>query len=188
MAKKDPQEIVNQYAAFEVSRRLKVEQRRERRLILFAAVTAFYITVVIFLFSQGNIGLIFPTSSRVFTTQLGNLSVKQAALDQRVKAIEKNVANTTGTVTLNTLTARVNNVDADVQNIKETILDDPDKAITARLLREKQDEVNRNLADMKANVNQLAGQIDKIFWTIIIVPLLGLMGYVFREIWRKFHG
>lgn len=87
------------------------------------------------------------------------------------------------------LLARIEKLEIKQRAIETTVLEDPEKALTARLLREKQSNLEQQVKELKEDNAKLDSKIDQFISTIITVPIIGfalaLLSIVIVWVWRK---
>ncbi|MBI2888453.1 MAG: hypothetical protein HYY10_00855 [Candidatus Liptonbacteria bacterium] len=157
-----------------------LKEKRQRKLIIISLISVAYSVFVLIVFGSNKFFSLeffdFGTSNKKITI----LEQNQERLDRKLENLTQTL-NSAKSPESYVLFSKLEKNEGDIKNLQQSILEDPDKALTSRLLREKQENLNKNFDDVKSNVAQLGGQIDRIFWTIIIVPLLGLIGLAFKE-------
>lgn len=87
---------------------------------------------------------------------------------------------------------RLSRLESQYTGVSESLLDDGDKVITAKLLREKQVSLEKDIQELNEDINQVNSRYDSLLSTVFTVPLVGfiiaistsLVMYVWNRIQR----
>ena len=188
----DPQEVVKQFNTYlkykeDVKRKKQVQKSR-----LILAATIFY-TLIAGIITSGLMskeGFIYGLFSERRNSEeqrkmeyLESEIVKiNDSVDRLDKLFEENSKNTD----LAVISTRLGSVEEKQSNIEQTILMDPDKAITTRLLRDKQEVLNNELTETKNALIRLNDKLDNFIIGVFATPLLvGLIGWGLKYIFTR---
>ncbi len=84
---------------------------------------------------------------------------------------------------LSVLNSKLDNLFSNINALNETILEKPDTAITAKLLREKQANLDQKIDSIAANQQRLENKVDGFLSNLIAVPFFAaLAGFIFTTI------
>lgn len=122
-----------------------------------------------------------PKQSQEQTPSDYNGQIK--SLSTRIKVLES-ASSKSGDVSINSLRENVDMLSGQVEAVNQTILENPDKAITSRLIREEQKNLNMQIQELKAENQTTRQYLVTMIVAILSLPLLtGLIGNA--DIWYK---
>lgn len=164
----------NSFAHFNADYRLKKQQQRQ---ILIAAIIAIYIFVIagfLILSRNGSGTLLWP-----FAT--GDLS-EITKLESRILGLEKDFKESEiATTTSSPSEMALRRLNQRMSSLEETISLNPEKALTAVLLRERQKNIEDDFIELRNAQVRLDAKVDNFFITVlvgpIIVAILGLIAW-----------
>lgn len=162
----------------------------------------YVITTVLLVYSTA-VFLLLNVWSGLDTTSFKNLSFSRSQIkdiEEKINLLQKSdlqlntsllmindiltTSPTSSSVAL--LDKRIDEIKEKQQNIEQTILLDADKAITARLIREKQDSLNSQMTELKSAYGKLDDKFNTIIYTIIFGPImLTVLGFAINHIYKK---
>jgi hypothetical protein len=95
----------------------------------------------------------------------------KAEVDGLKKSL-KQISAQDGDIAIN---ARLKTIEGQVDSLSSTILVDADKAVTSRLLREKQLNLERKLDDIEASNQSLRQDVTNLVMLVFAVPFIGVV-------------
>lgn len=161
-------------------REKEIDKNKRKKLFLTVA-TLFTYLIAVTLFSLQNKDLnllsFFNNKDKIKTI---------TELDQRIGMVESKFDNlgiaTSTNPSYAILASKIIAIENKNSYLYQTILSNPDSAITPKLLREEQDNVNEKVADLKSQVEKTNNLLSGIFITI----LLAILGYIVKQIWEAY--
>jgi len=100
---------------------------------------------------------------------------KISSLDQGYNSIQKELAISATDSASRNMLIRLANIETKQDALSQTILVDADKALTARLLREKQQDLEARFAQVQSNQSELNNKIDNIVTATVVIPIGGVV-------------
>lgn len=167
-------------------KRLQDEQLRInklRRQTTLVLVSVAYLFFVLVMFSS-------------FRTQTFNLFGVGSAETNRLKEIENNILilqkeNETLQNTLNNvnkdsisysfLNNKISKLEVSQNALYDSVLLKPEDVVTAKLLTEKLNLQSEQLQALKGDFRRVSDLLTQIMWTVVILPILGILGFFIRE-------
>lgn len=108
-----------------------------------------------------------------FAADYTDLKKSNEDLKKRVSNLEAVIAKSPEDINLSQLETRVGTLEKESKNIADTILEDPDRAISTRLLREKQVAMDDAIKSAQlANVS-VNSRLDGFLMTLVAAPIIG---------------
>jgi hypothetical protein len=107
-----------------------------------------------------------------FATDYTELRQSNDELKKKLTEIEASLEKDPGNVEVSRLEARIDALETRSQNIADTIMDDPDRAITTRLIREKQIALDENIKATQAATAALNDRLDNFLMTLVAGPII----------------
>ncbi len=92
-------------------------------------------------------------------------------LNTRITSLENLIKNSSASSETNLIAVRVGLLEENQKNLNETVGYDLDKALTAKLLREKQIVIENKISQLEKGQDGINGRMD----SIIIIPLVGFV-------------
>jgi len=145
--------------------------KRYHRLIPLLAII--YTVVILMFFLLQNYSSFSLFKSRTdfdfseLTLQLQETEANFSSLEEGIKTILESPDNL--------LALRVTQLEENQESLIETISFDVDKAITARLLQEKQKVIEAEISRLSENQDAVNARIDTLITTLVAVPLIGFI-------------
>ncbi len=145
-------------------------------LSLVAVITGLGTAFAAFLLTS-NFNLINVGNSDL-TKEINTLNQMQIQLintDKKLKDISTVIEKRPDDLNLINFDSRITRLENQTNAISSTILQDPEKAITASLLRKKQIETESTLIEIKDSEAKINQRIDNITLTVVAIPLIGFV-------------
>jgi len=163
----------------------KRKKRAERRAILIAGVTLFYsliaIIAVFFFLDSDRFSIIDKfTKDSSQQQQLSKFEKSLSLLSENMATFQEFLDQSSQINNTAVLITRLDQLESQQGAIAESILADPDKALTTRLLRDKQENVEEDLNEIKEAQIRLESQFDNFVLFVFLAPILtALVGFFF---------
>lgn len=162
---------------------LEVQDQNIRKEKTKAILSSFVFLIVvllsgIFLIKDPSLLKIFPDKEQ---SQMVELSSRVDKLNGDLEKISS-ALNAQKNPSYIYLDSRVQNLEEKNSYLYQTILKDPDSAITPKILQNEQDSINEKITDLKAQVTKTNSQLSTIFITLV----LGIICYIGRQIWETY--
>jgi predicted PurR-regulated permease PerM len=115
-------------------------------------------------------------------------SLSLSELQEKIKNDEKRILNLEKSFTENKnnsyvyLNSKITSIEQKNQYLYDTILKDPDAAITPVLLRKEQENINRKIDDLRGRVDTTNNWLAGILGTLIVSLLI----FMIKQIWESF--
>lgn len=173
------------YASFLSSNEEYRYKKQQRRLIFLTFSLIIYLVFVLgFLFIFRNNASLLFWPLRIFEQDQNiGLEVRVGVLEEKIKELRSSLA-TSSTENIN-----INDLNNRIGSIEETIELNPEKALTAVLLREKQKNLDENFVDLRNAQVRLESKVDGFVTTVLVTPivaaLLGLLGWFLKNLYSK---
>jgi len=113
-----------------------------------------------------------PISKEPLPSSITQLESQVQQLIQENKNLRDSVKYSSNSADVKIIDVRVTRLETQENALSQTILEDPDKALTARYLRDKQQSLEATVNDIKTNQAKINERIDGIVTTLIAVPLV----------------
>jgi len=163
-------------------------KRRQRKLIIMIIVLLFYFfgaLVALFFFKNDYDLLSWPLSAQPQNQQINDLQARTENLEKEIGSFQKIFASSVNSnMAIGYLNSQFDKLDKKQTALEESISLDPEKALTAALLREKQKNLEDNFAQLRDAQNKLDSKLDTFITTVILAPimvaLLGLLGWFLK--------
>lgn len=148
------------------------QSKNYRKLILLIVYVYMLIIMVFFLIRDNSFSSLFSLKSEPDTSkvevQVETLKLKLIDLENSIKT----ASNTSDTQSVN---IRINQLEEGQKNIADSIDLDINKALTARLLQEKQKTIEGEISLLHDSQNDLDKRIDGLVTTLVAIPLGGFI-------------
>ena len=113
--------------------------------------------------------------------QMNNIQTRLDTLDEEIKNLKGSLSTTTADDN------SVNYLKTRISALEDTISLDPEKALTAVLLREKQKNLEDNLSELRSEQSRLESKVDNLMITVLIGPVIaGFLGLLIWFIQKRF--
>jgi len=173
--KKDFTVYLEQREAFK-----KAKQDRRRNLLSMLALVYSIVAVLVVMYIKNESFRGILTNDDNQIERLTKTEQDIISLNQAMEDI-KNTLDDSKYPSLSLLETKISNIEKKQNIIEETILDDADKALTARLLLDQQEVLKEDIYELKGSQIRLNSKIDNILITVLIIPLLGLLFWIARQ-------
>lgn len=110
---------------------------------------------------------ILPDAKKDITT------AQVARMESDINSLKKSLDELSKAEIDSATAVKIDSLENSVSNISATILEDPDKALTARLLREKQINLEASVKDLKAETETTRQWFISLIFAILAAPLVG---------------
>lgn len=180
--------ITDYYKYFDLEESLKKE-KRQRRLIFISIAAVFYsiisIAIIITFLQKEDFSLFDGKFDKEQITRLTQIEEDLGILNQELNDLKQDLSKDGKDIHLIDLEAKIRDFERKQKTIEETILYDIDKALTTRLLQEKQSLLKEDVNELKGLHVKLNNKMDSILITILAIPLvtfvLGLTGWWIKQ-------
>lgn len=172
--------------------RIEIKSRNLFQLtgVLTAVFTLLFSSYLLFSTVAGNDDLLFSFSTNrqnELSRELSLLKSQTAEMQEAINTLQKQLdviknqpSENRDITTINIELARL---DSNLSSLNDTILEKPDTAITAKLLREKQNAIDQKLLDITISQQRLEDRTDNFLSNLIAVPVYAaIAGLVFTVI------
>jgi len=162
----------------------KEKLRKQSKLALLAFG---YLAIVFLTFSSFGLGFLLPSNfdfSNKFSveTEVKSLKTEITKLKEENVNLKNSISEMSATGTTNAvIEARVTSVEANQQRIYDSLILNPEDVVTARLLTEKLVLQDEKIISVNDNLRRIDDTLSKIMWSVIILPLLGILGLLFKD-------
>ncbi|MFA5894196.1 MAG: hypothetical protein WC851_00295 [Candidatus Shapirobacteria bacterium] len=120
--------------------------------------------------------ILFPTSTTLNDiSKISKLEDSVKKLSTAVESINNNLIKDPTNTDLKKISIRMSGLESSQEALTETILENPDKALTSKLIREKQIMVENGVAEIKSNLSKLNDRLDNIVTALVAIPLGGFV-------------
>lgn len=154
----------------------KLQDKNTKRLISALLVFVIYVLFVSVYLIQGNVLSLFPSFDRRDNEKFEQLNFQLEKIETRLNGLENATSTDLSNYNLDT---RIANIEEKNSYLYKTILDDPDSAITPKILREEQENLNEKFQDLKKQVSAT----NNILSGILVTLLLAILGYIAKQAW-----
>ncbi|MES2416112.1 MAG: hypothetical protein V4504_00195 [Patescibacteria group bacterium] len=109
-------------------------------------------------------------------------------INNRVEKINTNVENLSSSLVNNKdlsfvyLNSKIQEIQQKNSYLYETILANPDSAITPKILKQEQDTINDKIIDLKAQINKT----NSLLSTILVALLVGIICFIGKQVWETY--
>ncbi len=164
---------------------MRSKKTRKQTLLLSAAIL--YILIILAL-------------STFLRPQTYNFLRRDSSVDLRVEILEKQMLSLgnesesmkkilieggSDQLSYGFLKNKITELENSQKSLYESVLLKPEDVVTAQLLTEKLNLQNEQLTSLKDDFRRLNESLDHIMWAVIILPLLGIFGFLFKEKFLK---
>lgn len=173
---KDYKSLLN----FEKEYRFKKQQRK---LMFVSIIFVFYLlmalTLLLFFRNKASSILFWPLNT-VESQRIESLENRLQNLEKDIENVQLTFSSTTnGNSSLSYINSQIHNLNTRQESIEQSINLDPEKALTATLLREKQKNLENNFIEIKNSQAKLESKFDNFITTIILGPLItAILGFI----------
>lgn len=140
---------------------------------ILPVVTIYMLMILSFLLVKNGFNLSFFSSNP--ESNLKTLQNQVATIEQNLSNLEDSIKATTNSPDTKNLNIRINQLEERQNNIINSIDLDINKALTARLLQEKQKTIDAEISQLQNSQNDLNKRIDGLITTVVAVPLGGVV-------------
>lgn len=172
-------------------------KRQQRKLRLMVNITLIYVGVTFLTLGFLKIKDSFFVTDGTWDFQTVTAS-RIIHLEDKLKEIEMNLALITGSgansnFELNQIKFSIQNQQSELNDIKATIIGNYDQALTPRLLRDKQANIEADLDSLKIAQTKLNEKFDDFMVRIFTAPLIGagmtliigLITWLYQKLWSS---
>ncbi len=155
-----------------------VDKARNKKLTMSLLFTVVYSVVAFLIFSSSSfidLGSTSGAEQKYITEQIAKL---QNNNDTLRALFEKAFATSTRPTALE---LKVLQLEENQKNLTDSLLLNSEDIITARLLTEKLNLQNEKIDSLQDDIRGLDDSYSKVMWSIIILPLLGFFGLLFKD-------
>lgn len=174
---------------FEVKRlqddfREKEKLQKQAKLAFFAFI---YLCAVFFTFSSYGFGFLSPVISGIASKplaeiKLNNLESEIKKLKEENQEIHNMLSEISGSSTSSILIEqKLQKIQNDQNKLYESLLLNPEDVVTARLLTDKLSLQDEKITALNDSLKRVDDTLSKIMWSVIILPLLGILGLLFKD-------
>ncbi len=163
------------------------EKEKLRKQAKLALLAFGYLVLVFFTFSSFGLGFLLPStfdfSNKLSVeTELKSLKTEIIKLKEENVDLKNSISEMSATSTTNAvIEARMANVEADQQKLYDSLILNPEDVVTARLLTEKLLLQDEKIISVNDSLRRIDDTLSKIMWSVIILPLLGILGLLFKD-------
>ncbi len=151
------------------------KERRKRKQLLYISATSVYAVLfsVFFAFTY-----VTDLSNFFVGNPVGDVDKKLEELERKNKEVREKLDSLdksfNGNVDLSEylLSKRIDKVESEQRVIQETILFDTDKAITSRILRDRQDVIQKDIDEINSAYIRLNDKLDNFILAVFIIPIV----------------
>jgi len=152
---------------------------KEIIVIIFTLIFIILSTILIS-FASSRTKTILPSflnndSNSIALSKISELENNLKKNNEQILAIKNNLSTTSDNINIKNISIRLNEIENTQNAMSETILEDADKVITTKLLREKQKEIENNISEIKVSVLKLNDRLDSLVTTLVAIPLIGFI-------------
>lgn len=160
-------------------------KKRQQKLVFGSIFLVGYIIVafsILFMFKDNTTVLFWPFEKPVDSNQLDDLQKQVLTLSKETEDVKIALASPQNN-------ASVKYLDNRLSALEQSISLNPEKALTAVLLREKQKNLEENFSELRSEQARLDSKVDNFFITVIIAPvavaILGFLGWFIKGRFKK---
>lgn len=157
---------------YEVARRRKFQDSLRLFVLVYGVIVIGL--AITFLLTKTNFSSRFFSSNDSSDAKIAILQAEINDQSESINKLQKSLDDKSQTDN-SALAARVDNVSSRVDALESTVLIDPDKALTARLLREKQTTLEGSVKDLKSEIGEMRQASMNLVVAVVGVPLAGLL-------------
>ncbi len=146
--------------------------KKQQQKLIFATILAiiYLILSLGFLFTfRNNTSLLLWPFKVSDSDKISNLQNQINSLNNQVSELKTNISTSTTEV------VSTKKLDARLTALEESISLDPEKAVTAILIREQQKNLTENFKELKDSQVRLSDKVDSFITSVIIVPIIGFL-------------
>ena len=147
--------------------------RRQQQKLVFGtmllAVYLLFVLGVLSLFRNNTAFLLWP-----FMPSGSSDSQQLSKLQEQISSLQSEVAKLS-TATSTPKSANIGKLDARMEALEESINLDPEKALTAGLIREQQKNLEANFAELRDAQTRLEDKFGNFVTTVLITPIVGAL-------------
>jgi hypothetical protein len=157
------------YKAFlKVSEELH-QKKQQKKLIWKVALLLVYLSfsfIYLFLFRNNPSIIFWPVKTSSSEQEISDIQLQIDSLKKEISNLRSVYSSSSDNVTIKMLEKRIG-------GLEDAIFLDPEKALTAVLLREKQKNLETNFSELRNTQSRIEGKLDSFITTVIFVPLFG---------------
>lgn len=174
-------------ARLENEYRYKNQQRRLRILTVFAAFYSLLSVMVLLWFKNRPNILFWPINIESQSQEVENLRRDIESVKQETTILKSAISSSTGRdIPINYLNLQLDRLDNREKALEESISLDPEKALTAGLLREKQKNLEANLLELRGAHSKIDSKLDNFITTVLIAPIVtAIFGFLIWLLQKK---
>lgn len=190
IADKTEEDILRQFLSYSSFREKLTRQKQTQKYILMIGALLVYSGFIAIYFLNENKGIdIFSLNSK---SEINKLEDKISVVEKEVELInqksdnlEKSIASQNpkdaGFFAVN---SRLVEIEKKQSSLYQAIDSDPEKALTVRLIQERQDALKEEVGEVKVTYTNLSNKVDNIIMFIIAVPIIsGIFGIAFKYLY-----
>lgn len=155
------------YASF-VRSNAEFRYRKQQQKLIFATILlSVYLVFALgflFIFRNNSPFLLWPFQSSN-SQEIYDLQKKVNSLASEVSTVKTNISTSSGSSVLSSR----------ISALEQSINLDPEKAVTAILIRDQQKNLETNFKELKDSQVRLEGKVDGFITSVIIVPIVGFL-------------
>lgn len=141
---------------------------------LIPAVASVYIVAILVFFLLRS-GVSFPFSTSSQEPGLSTLGAQLSELRQNLNNLSNDIKTASGSPDTKNLNIRISQLEEGQKNIADSIDLDVNKALTARLLQEKQKTIEVEVSQLQDSQRDLNKRIDSLITALVAIPLGGFV-------------
>lgn len=154
---------------------LREKKRLQKQIYISIATTVYVVVIALFMVKSSFV-------SRVFTPN-EKIEQKIVELEKQIDALKKQNEVLQNTISSQNpenfqyynLNNRINSLENSQKTLSDAVLFDPNDAITARLLAEKQKNLDEQFDSLKESVQRTNDYLLNLFWLVILAPIIALI-------------
>lgn len=162
-------------------REKEIKSRKQKKLALSFIVLVFYFLALGLFFFQVNGFSFLSIFNGNQNNDLISINSKVSELENRIDSLSDSFSKSTNPSFVY-LNSKIIDIESKNSYLYDTILINPDSAITPKILREEQTNLTERVQDLKSQVDKTNDLLSGIFITI----LLAIIGYIVKQIWGAF--
>ncbi len=162
------------------AKKVDIEKAKSKKQRFYIPLLAVYLAVL-------SIGFTQIDDLELFSSSTGT-SKNISKLESRIEEIETDIKSLNTAFTESTNPSYVY-LNTQLQDIKEknsylyqTILENPDTAITPKILSREQENINEKIEELKSRVDRT----NTILWLIFIALVVAILGFIGKQIWNVY--